>query len=94
VSYAVAGHVFEIAPGTRYLINPGSVGLSRDRDPRASFLVLDSDAGRVQFHRTAYDAVACHAKAGRAGLLDRAPALRRVLHQAVRPIISLFPSHG
>jgi predicted phosphodiesterase len=38
-----------------WLINPGSVGQPRDGDPRAAWLELDLDAGRVQFHRIEYD---------------------------------------
>ena len=39
---------------TRYMINPGSVGQPRDRDPRASFAVYDSNRGEVQLHRLDY----------------------------------------
>lgn len=37
------------------LVNPGSVGQPRDRDPRASWALLDTAAGNVRFMRTAYD---------------------------------------
>lgn len=40
--------------GRRLLINPGSVGQPRDDDPRASALVLDTEARRVTWHRVAY----------------------------------------
>jgi diadenosine tetraphosphatase ApaH/serine/threonine PP2A family protein phosphatase len=43
-----------IAEG-RALVNPGSVGQPRDGNPAASYLVLDTDAGTVQFHRVSYD---------------------------------------
>lgn len=36
--------IFGLEPGFRYLINPGAVGQSRDRDPRASFGLLDTEA--------------------------------------------------
>jgi diadenosine tetraphosphatase ApaH/serine/threonine PP2A family protein phosphatase len=39
----------------RMLLNPGSVGQPRDGDPRASWLVLDTDAERCTWHRVAYD---------------------------------------
>ena len=47
----------EISPGTKYLINPGSVGQPRDGDPRAAYAVvdLDHDGGRVSFERVLYD---------------------------------------
>ena len=52
----------------RYLINPGSVGQPRDGDPRASFLVYDTDSRRVTFNRVEYDVRACQDKIIRAGL--------------------------
>lgn len=58
-----------LRPGAQYLLNPGSVGQSRDRDPRASFLVFDADRARVRFHRVAYDVAACHRKARETGLI-------------------------
>tara|TARA_B100000609_G_scaffold199602_1_gene204800 strand:- start:13329 stop:14807 length:1479 start_codon:yes stop_codon:yes gene_type:complete len=36
------------------LINPGSVGQPRDRDPRASFAIWDRTHERVTFHRVTY----------------------------------------
>jgi predicted phosphodiesterase len=57
-----------LSPGKRYLINPGSVGQPRDDDPRASFLVYDSDQRIVLFFRVAYDIKACQDKIVRAGL--------------------------
>ncbi len=38
-----------------YLINPGGAGQPRDRDPRAPFLIYDSDQKTVTFHRVEYD---------------------------------------
>jgi diadenosine tetraphosphatase ApaH/serine/threonine PP2A family protein phosphatase len=39
--------------GVKYLVNPGSVGQPRDKDPRASCLVYDS-RGDVEFRRVEY----------------------------------------
>lgn len=39
----------------RFLINPGSVGQPRDRDPRAAYALLDTDRGTVTAHRIDYD---------------------------------------
>jgi diadenosine tetraphosphatase ApaH/serine/threonine PP2A family protein phosphatase len=39
----------------RYLINPGSVGQPRDRDPRAAYAVLDTERSTVTAHRAEYD---------------------------------------
>jgi predicted phosphodiesterase len=66
-----AGPAVRLAPGTRYLINPGSVGQPRDGDPRASFVIWDGARRSVRFHRVAYDVRGCLAKAERAGLSSR-----------------------
>ncbi len=39
----------------RALVNPGSVGQPRDRDPRASWAILDTEERTVEFMRTRYD---------------------------------------
>lgn len=39
----------------RFLVNPGSVGQPRDRDPRAACAMLDTDRGTLTAHRVAYD---------------------------------------
>src|SRR3954447_5513046 len=39
----------------RWLMNPGSVGQPRDRDPRAAWLELDTDACTATFRRVEYD---------------------------------------
>jgi predicted phosphodiesterase len=41
----------QLEPGVRYLINPGAVGQPRDRDPRAAFVVYDSERQQVQWCR-------------------------------------------
>jgi len=55
-------------PESRFYINPGSVGQSRDGDPRAGYAVLDWDAGEVEFHRVPYDIAATQARMRRARL--------------------------
>ncbi|HLM35353.1 MAG TPA: metallophosphoesterase family protein [Gaiellaceae bacterium] len=40
--------------GRRWLLNPGSVGQPRDRDPRAAWLLIDFDAGWAAFRRVRY----------------------------------------
>jgi predicted phosphodiesterase len=56
------GTWFPLREGCRYLINPGSVGQPRDRDPRLSFLTYDPANRRLKLHRLDYD----HAGAARA----------------------------
>jgi diadenosine tetraphosphatase ApaH/serine/threonine PP2A family protein phosphatase len=41
--------------GTRYLLNPGSIGQPRDGDARAAFAIADLDHGVVEFWRVPYD---------------------------------------
>jgi predicted phosphodiesterase len=43
------------------LLNPGSVGQPRDGDPMASYMVIDTDAGRCTWSRVAYDIAAVQA---------------------------------
>jgi len=58
----------DLMPGSRYLINSGSVGQPRDGDPRAAFAIYDSADAFVTFHRVAYDIHACQEKIICAGL--------------------------
>ena len=57
--------------GRRAFLNPGSVGQPRDGDPRASYLILDPDAGAASWHRVAYDIDAVAAAMSAAGLPAR-----------------------
>jgi predicted phosphodiesterase len=45
-------------PDRPVLLNPGSVGQPRDGDPRAAYLVLDTEARVVTWHRVEYDIAA------------------------------------
>ncbi len=51
---AADGSLIDVGGG-RWLLNPGSVGQPRDGDPRAAWLVLDTEAESVLFKRSAYD---------------------------------------
>ena len=48
------GDTIDLQAG-RYLINPGSVGQPRDRDPRAAYALLDTERATVTGHRVSYD---------------------------------------
>ncbi len=54
--------------GRRYIVNVGSVGQPRDRDPRAAYGVWDVEAGRVEIRRVPYELEAARAKIVAAGL--------------------------
>ena len=43
-----------LRPGLRYLVNAGSVGQPRDRDPRASYVIYDEASESVEVRRVAY----------------------------------------
>ncbi len=60
-----------LGPEARYLINPGSVGQPRDRDPRAAFALYDSETGCVTFRRVPYDIPAAQRAIRAAGLPER-----------------------
>ncbi len=47
--------MIDVEEGMSYLINPGGAGQPRDRDPRAPFLVFDTERRTVTFHRVEYD---------------------------------------
>ena len=54
----------------RWLINPGSVGQPRDLDPRAAYLLLDTDRSVVHFRRVPYDIEQTQAEIRAEGLPD------------------------
>jgi len=54
--------------GRRYLVNVGSVGQPRDRDPRACYAIWDREARFVTIRRVAYDHAGAAAKILAAGL--------------------------
>ncbi len=66
-----------LEPGVRYLINPGSVGQPRDGDWRAAFLIYDTAAKAVSFHRVAYDLTVAQGRILMAGLPERLAARLR-----------------
>jgi predicted phosphodiesterase len=46
---------FEINPDYNYIINVGSVGQPRDRDPRSSFVIFDPKRNHITFKRKEYN---------------------------------------
>ncbi len=60
--------------GARWLVNPGSVGQPRDGDPRASYLQLELESGRLTLHRATYDIRSVQSKILAAGLPARLAA--------------------
>lgn len=62
---------FKVSKEPAYLVNPGSVGQPRDRDPRASFVIYDTKKAAVSFHRVEYDVQSTAEKILAAGLPER-----------------------
>lgn len=58
----------ELEPDVCYLINPGSVGQPRDRDPKSSYMIYDSDKRIVSWHRLAYPVEKAQSRIEEAGL--------------------------
>lgn len=56
------------AEQNRQIFNCGSIGQPRDGDPRASYLIYDSERQTIEFIRVAYDAATAAAKIRAAGL--------------------------
>lgn len=65
-----------LEPGTRYLLNPGSIGQPRDGDPRAAFAIADLDHQVIEFWRAPYDIAAVQGRMRKAGLPD--PLIERI----------------
>jgi len=59
-----------LEPNERYLINPGSVGQPRDRNPFASCILFDTEKRSVRFLRVEYDIDKAQASILKAGLPD------------------------
>lgn len=55
----------------RSILNPGSVGQPRDRDPRAAYAILDLDQYTWENHRVAYDIAAVQERMRTANLPER-----------------------
>jgi diadenosine tetraphosphatase ApaH/serine/threonine PP2A family protein phosphatase len=55
----------------RLIINPGSIGQPRDGDARASYAILDTEAGTLECCRVAYDIAEVQVRMERAGLPQR-----------------------
>ncbi|MEY2742174.1 MAG: hypothetical protein RIS21_542 [Planctomycetota bacterium] len=53
-------NVFTFVPRMKYIVNVGSVGQPRDRDPRSSWVEVNGET--VVFHRVAYDIPAVQRK--------------------------------
>ena len=60
-----------VETGTRYLLNPGSIGQPRDGDPRAAFAIADLGHQVIEFWRVPYDIAAVQERMRAAGLPEQ-----------------------
>lgn len=67
VTELIAGRI-RVDSGRRYVVNVGSVGQPRDRDPRAAAAIFDHRRGTVEFVREPYDVAAAASRIRAAGL--------------------------
>jgi predicted phosphodiesterase len=63
-------YVLELEPDVTYMVNPGSVGQPRDKDPRAAYALYDSGQRLVIFRRVQYPISETIAEIQKAGLPD------------------------
>jgi diadenosine tetraphosphatase ApaH/serine/threonine PP2A family protein phosphatase len=64
-----AGDVVDLGSG-EWLLNPGGAGQPRDGDPRAAWLLLDTERGLAEWRREAYDVPGAQAAIRAAHLPD------------------------
>jgi putative phosphoesterase len=82
VDVVCVGHThqaFELTLGGVRIINPGSVGLSRDGDPRASYAIWED--GVVTFKRFEYDVERAVRSVETSGLPDQAKQMLRRIYR-------------
>jgi predicted phosphodiesterase len=58
----------DMKAGSKYLVNPGSVGQPRDGDSRAAYAIVDTKLKRVELYRLKYPIGEAQAKVIKAGL--------------------------
>ena len=66
--HALPPQDFQLEEKKRYIVNVGSVGLPRDGDPRASWVLYDATLRAVWFRRVAFDLDGYRADLEKAGL--------------------------
>ncbi|UCH93554.1 MAG: metallophosphoesterase family protein [Candidatus Aminicenantes bacterium] len=58
----------KLDPNTRYLVNPGSIGQPRDKNPNPSFIIFDASKKELHFKRFTYNFKETQRKVREAGL--------------------------
>jgi diadenosine tetraphosphatase ApaH/serine/threonine PP2A family protein phosphatase len=69
---SLAGDAVSLRLGEdRLILNPGSVGQPRDGDPRAAFMLLDTETGEAEIRRIEYGITTTQERILHAGLPAR-----------------------
>lgn len=70
VEYYRASYGIEMVlePAKKYIVNVGSVGQPRDRNPQASFCIYDTSTRKISIHRVDYNIESTITKVTKAGL--------------------------
>jgi diadenosine tetraphosphatase ApaH/serine/threonine PP2A family protein phosphatase len=63
-------NVLECVEDRKYIINIGSVGQPRDSDPRACYVIVDTEKNRIEYRRVEYDIEKTQEKMRKANLPD------------------------
>lgn len=62
---------FKLEPGKKYFVNVGAVGQPRDNNPKAAYVVYDTNEATIELRRLDYDIPAAQKKILAAGLPER-----------------------
>ena len=62
---------FKLEPGKKYFVNVGAVGQPRDNNPKAAYVVYDTNEATIELRRLDYDIAAAQKKILAAGLPER-----------------------
>jgi diadenosine tetraphosphatase ApaH/serine/threonine PP2A family protein phosphatase len=62
---------FKVEAGKKYFVNVGAVGQPRDGNPKAAYVVYDTDEGTIELRRLDYDIPKAQKKILAAGLPPR-----------------------
>jgi diadenosine tetraphosphatase ApaH/serine/threonine PP2A family protein phosphatase len=67
----VPEHVSQMTLAPRVILNPGSVGQPRDRDPRSAYAILDTADFTWEWHRVQYNIQGVQERMGKENLPER-----------------------
>ncbi|MGB6535483.1 MAG: metallophosphoesterase family protein [Xanthobacteraceae bacterium] len=81
---------FRLRPDAYYLLNPGTVGQPRGRNPRASYMIVDLAQQIVRLHRVRYDAAVSRAATRQAGLAPAFSFVPAPLRSAIAASLRVF----